>query len=82
MVVMKNLAGFYVKKRPRQYKASDAAYATGGNKGWVLARYPSEYPLTEQQKKIRDAARACGIKKGMTKKALQEAMVNCIPSKF
>jgi len=74
--------GFYLKDRPKAYKASDAAYTTGGNKGTVLARYPRDYPLTSQQKKVRDAARACGIHKGISKKALQEAMTECIPSKF
>jgi hypothetical protein len=75
-------SGFYLKSRPKRYKASDAAYPTGGNKGMVLARYPKEYPLTDQQKKVRDAARACGIKPGMDKADLQEAMKECIPDQF
>jgi hypothetical protein len=70
------------RSRPRRYKAKDAPYAVGGNHGVVLAMYPKPYPKTSQQKKIGDAARACGIKAGIGKSALMTAMKDCIPTKF
>jgi len=48
----------------------------------VLAWRPKPYPMTPQQKKVREAAKACGIKKGMSKGELVKAMKECIPSKF
>jgi hypothetical protein len=82
MTVISLGKGFYVKSRPKSYKASDAAYPVGGNQGFVIASLPKEYPLTSQQKKVRDAAHTCGIKKGISKATLQKAMVDCIPGKF
>lgn len=83
MVVVKNLSAIgYVKRRPKAYKASDAAYTVGGNKGFVLAAYPGDYPLTSQQKKVRDVASGCGIHKGISKAALQKAMVDCVGPKM
>jgi len=83
MAVLKNLAkGFYIKGRPSAYKASDAAYTTGGNRGWVIAALPSKYPRTSQQKKVAEVAAACGIKKGIGKSALQKAMTDCVGPKM
>jgi len=70
------------RPRPKRYKAKDAPYAVGGNHGIYLAMYPKPYPRTAQQKKIGDAARACGIKAGMSKTDLMKAMKECIPGKF
>lgn len=70
------------RSRPRRYKAKDAPYAVGGHGGVYLAMFPKPYPKTSQQKKIGDAARACGIKAGMSKSALMTAMKDCIPGKF
>ena len=70
------------RSRPSRYKAKDAPYAVGGNHGVYLAMYPKPYPKTSQQKKIGDAARACGIKAGIGKSALMTAMKDCIPGKF
>ena len=70
------------RSRPKRYKAKDAPYAVGGNHGIVLAMYPKPYPKTSQQKKIGDAARACGIKAGIKKTDLMTAMKDCIPTKF
>lgn len=69
------------KRRPKSYKARDAAYPTGGNRGYYIAALPRPYPITSQQRKVRDAARACGIKPGISKQALQTAMKECIPGK-
>lgn len=83
MSVIKSLTkGFYLKSRPKAYKASDAAYPTGGNQGYVIASLPREYPITSQQKKVREAAHGCGIHKGISKSALQKAMVDCVGPKM
>jgi len=70
------------KRRTKMYKASGSAYPTGGNRGYYIAALPRPYPATSQQKKVRDAARACGIKPGISKADLQRAMKECIPGKF
>lgn len=70
------------RSRPKRYKAKDAPYAVGGHPGIVLAMYPRPYPKTSQQKKIGEAARACGIKSGISKTELMKAMKECIPTKF
>lgn len=75
-------SGFYLKSRPNSYEAEDAAYAVGGNPGMVLARYPKDYPNNSQQEKVAEAADACGIEKGISKKELQNKMKNCIPGEF
>jgi hypothetical protein len=79
-----SLAGAFSapKRLPKAYKARDAAYATGGNRGYYIAALPRDYPLTSQQKKVRDAAHGCGIKPGISKADLQRAMKDCIPGKF
>ena len=83
MVVFKAIPNFYyMKSRPKAYKAEDAPYTVGGNKGIVLARLPRKYPINSQQRRIREAARACNIHKGMSKAELMRAMKECIPSKF
>lgn len=48
----------------------------------VLAWKPKKYPKTAQQTKVRNAAIKCGIKKGISKSALQTAMRCCIPKEF
>ena len=83
MTVIKNLnKGFYLKSRPSAYKASDAAYSTGGNRGWVIASLPRKYPITSQQKKVRDIAKACGIRPGIKKSDLQKIMTECVGPKM
>lgn len=78
-MIVKSLSSIaYLKSRPKRYKASDAAYAVGGNGGAVIAMRPGPYPLTPQQRKVRDVASKCGIKPGMKKAALQTAMVECV----
>ena len=83
MVVIKNVGkGFYLKSRPKSYKARDAAYSTGGNKGWVLSSLPRAYPRTSQQKKVAGIASECGIHKGISKAELQKKMVECVGPKM
>lgn len=77
-----SMRNFVIKRRPRSYKARDAAYAVGGNSGLYIASFPRDYPKTPQQKRVGDAARACGIRKGISKADLMRAMKECIPTKF
>ncbi len=70
------------KRRPKTYKASGAPYPVGGNRGYYIAALPRPCPKTSQQKKVGEAARACGIKAGINKGALMTAMKDCIPGKF
>lgn len=71
-----------LKSRPKAYKARDAAYSTGGNRGFYIAALPRPYPLTSQQKKVKTIAADCNIKRGMTKSDLQKAMVDCVGPKM
>lgn len=81
MAVFKSFRGLlYVKRRPKEYPSD--GMTVGGNAGIVLAKYPSAYPKTSQQKKIADAAKACGIHSGISRKELREKMKDCIPTKF
>lgn len=75
-------SAIYKKGAPKRYKAKDAPYAVGGNGGIIISMKPRPYPITSQQKKIREAAKACDIKAGMSKSALMMAMKDCIPGKF
>ncbi len=77
-----SMSAFVKRARPKSYKARDAAYAVGGNRGYTLAAFPRPYPKTPQQRKIGEAAHTCGIKSGISKSALQTAMKDCIPGKF
>ena len=74
-----SLSGFTSpKRRPKAYKARDAAYSTGGNNGYYIAARPGPYPRTSQQQKVAALADKCGIHKGISKRELQEKMVSCI----
>ncbi len=55
---------------------------TKGQPGFSVHRLPSSYKLTTQQQMMKDAAQACGIKKGMSRSELLEAMSNCVPQFF
>lgn len=79
MAVFKSLTGFYIKNRPGPHRLE--GITTKRHAGFVLARMPSAYPMTSQQKKVRDAAHSCGIKTGMSRSALVTAMKTCIPGK-
>lgn len=67
-----------IKNKPKSYKAKDAAYRVGGNAGFFIALPPKKYPLTAQQKKVKEVAVKCGIKAGISKDALQKAMKECV----
>lgn len=70
------------KRRPKAYKARDAALTTGGNRGYYIAALPRPYPRTPQQSRVASIAHECGVKKGMSKADLQRAMVDCVGPKM
>lgn len=80
MAVFKSLTGFYIKNRPGPHRLE--GITTRRHAGFVLARMPSPYPLTAPQRRVKDAAKSCGIHTGMSRSALVTAMKDCIPGKF
>ena len=78
-MIVKSLSGIMSpRRRPKQYRAHDAPYAVGGNKGWYMSSFPRAYPVTSQQRKVKDVASACSIRSGMSKSALMTAMKECV----
>jgi len=79
-----SLAGAFSapKRRPKPYKARDAAYPVGGNRGYYIAALPRAYPMTSQQRKVKTVAAECGIKPGISKSALMTAMKDCVSPKM
>ena len=79
MTVVKSLSGIYSpRRRPKRYRAVDAPYEVGGNKGWYISSMPRAYPMTPQQRRVRDVAHECGISKGMQKRDLMTKMKDCV----
>ena len=54
----------------------------GGKPGFVLSLRPRRYKTTKQQNTMREAAKSCGIEKGITRKKLVKAMTECLPQYF
>lgn len=82
-MVIGSVAGlFHIRRRPKSYKARDAAFQVGGNKGFYLASFPRPYPLTPQQAKVKRVAQECGIRPGISKADLQRAMKECVSAKM
>lgn len=52
---------------------------TVSHRVYQLKRRPRRYHRLPQQQLLIDAARACGIQKGMKKRDLMDKMVHCIP---
>lgn len=67
-----------LKSRPARYKAKDAPYATGGNRGFYIAALPKPYPKNAPQRIIGKLAETCGIKSGMSKTDLMNKMKDCL----
>lgn len=80
MAVFKSLTGFYIKGRPAPHRLE--GFTTRQHAGFVLSRLPHDYPLTAPQRKVKEAAKACGIHTGISRGALVKAMKECIPTKF
>lgn len=78
-----SLAGYTdPKRRPKVYKARDAAYPVGGKAGYYIAARPRQYPRTPQQAKVARVADECGIKPGIKKADLQMKMKKCVGPKM
>lgn len=78
-----SLSGYSApKRRPKAYKAKDAAYQVGGNPGYYIAARPRPYPMTPQQKKVKKVAEECGIKPGIKKSELMTKMKECVSDKM
>ena len=78
-----SLSGYSApKRRPKRYKARDAAFAVGGNNGYYIAALPKPYPMTAQQRKVKSVAVDCGIKPGISKADLQNKMIDCVGPKM
>lgn len=79
-MIMKSMTGFYIKRRPGPHRLE--GITTKRNPGFVLSSLPGKYPLTSQQRKVKEAAKACGIHTGMSRSALVTAMRQCLPGKI
>ena len=78
-MIVKSLSGiFFPKRRPKQYRAVDAPYAVGGNKGYYIASFPRAYPISGPQRKVKNVATECGIHSGISKRELMTAMKECV----
>ena len=80
MAVFKSLSGYYIKSRPGPHRLE--GITTRQHAGFVLSRLPKDYPLTAPQRRVKEAAKACGIHTGMSRSALVTAMKDCISGKF
>lgn len=53
-----------------------------GKKGIVISSRPKEYKILPQQNRLKEAAAACGIVKGVSRAELVDKMKHCIPEYF
>jgi len=82
-MIVKSLSGIMSpRRRPKQYRAVDAPYAVGGQKGWYMSSFPRAYPITSQQRRVKNVASECGIRSGMAKRDLMTAMKDCVGPKM
>jgi hypothetical protein len=54
----------------------------GGKAGFVLSARPKRYRTTASQSRIAEAAKTCGIAKGISREELVEKMRTCVPEFF
>jgi hypothetical protein len=80
VAVFKSLTGFYIKGRPGPHRLE--GITTKRHPGFVLARLPAAYPMNAPQRKVKEAAKACGIHTGISRSTLVTAMKTCVPGKF
>ncbi len=79
-MITNSLTGFYVKQRPKSHKLEGVTTKT--HPGFVISRMPRKYKLNAPQRRVKDAAKACGIKTGMSRADLVTKMRTCIPQQF
>ena len=70
----------YIKSRPRPHKLGNIT--TRQHSGYVLAKFPRDYPITAPQRKVRDVAKDCGIHTGISRNELVDKMINCVGPKM
>lgn len=80
MAVFKSAPGYYLKQRPGPHRLGNII--TKRNPGFVLARLPKHYPITSQQRKVREVAENCGIKPGISRNDLVDKMRTCVGPKM
>lgn len=80
-MVIGALVGFTnPKRRPAPHRLEHIL--TRQNSGFYVARLPRPYPINAPQRKVRDVALGCGIKKGIGRGALVRAMIECVGPKM
>ena len=62
--------------------AGNSIETAGGRRGFVFSRRPRSYPMTSQQKKLKEVVHSCGIKKGISRGELMQLMINCVGPKM
>ena len=70
----------YLKSRPKAHKLE--GITTKQHAGMVIAANPKPYKMNSAQRRVAEAAKACGIKKGMSRGDLVSKMRTCIPGQF
>lgn len=70
----------YIKSRPRPHKLGNIT--TRQHSGYVLAKFPRDYPMTSPQRKVSTVAKDCGIKKGISRNDLVTKMIDCVGPKM
>lgn len=70
----------YLKSRPKAHKLE--GITTKQHAGMVIAANPKPYKMNSAQRRVAEAAKACGIKKGMSRADLVSKMRTCIPGQF
>jgi hypothetical protein len=78
-MILSTLPG-YLKARPKSHKLGNIT--TRQHSGFVLAAFPRDYPITAPQRKVRDAAKECGIHTGISRNELVTKMIDCIGPKL
>lgn len=80
-MIIKSISAIgYVKSRPKAHKLE--GITTRQHAGFVVSSFPKPYPMNAPQKKVKAAAQACGLKKGMSRGDLVQKMRSCIPGQF
>ena len=76
-MIIGGLVGFTnPKRRPAPHRLEHIL--TRQNSGFYVARLPRPYPMNAPQRRVRDAAKSCGIHKGISRGALVKAMIDCV----
>jgi hypothetical protein len=81
-MILKSLAGFYTSPKHRPSPHRLEGITTRQHSGFYIASLPREYPLNAPQRKVRTVAKECGIHKGMGRRELVTAMIDCVGPKM